>query len=138
MNVRVTAHSQSDRLRERATEAKIAHGDEVRVDLPNVRVAVGAVAAPSFLPWKRRGDDRPDGDVYFCNIGAIRVRELVSIGDGKPLPVDVTLEGLSVSGSGYYDITNALMRSNGRIEVVVDDETVVRESELSALTPGQP
>jgi len=40
MEARITAQSQSFKLRERLEEAKVSHGQEVRADLPNVRVAV--------------------------------------------------------------------------------------------------
>src|SRR2546422_2049853 len=36
----ITAQSQSFKLRERLEEAKVSHGQEVRADLPNVRVGV--------------------------------------------------------------------------------------------------
>ncbi len=41
MEARVTAQSQSYRLRERMQEAKVSHGQEIRADLPNVRVLDG-------------------------------------------------------------------------------------------------
>src|SRR3989449_2050943 len=40
MEARITAQSQSFKLRERLEEAKVSHGQEVRADLPNVRVGV--------------------------------------------------------------------------------------------------
>jgi hypothetical protein len=111
MKARVTSESQSFRLVERMEEVKISHGQELRADLLNVRVlALAGVAEVLAL---------------FCNIGPIRVREILNRGDDRPLPADVTLEGLEVPTSGTYDILNALVCSNGDLRLVVDDATRV-------------
>ena len=116
MNARVTSESQSFRLVERMEEAKISHGQELRADLSNVRVlALAGVAEVQAL---------------FCNMGPIRVREILNQGDDRPLPAAVTLEGLEVPTSGTYDILNALVYSNGDLRLVVDGATrVVRAAE---------
>jgi hypothetical protein len=124
MNVLVTPQSQTERLRDRAREADIAHGDVVRADVDNVRVEVGAAASLAF--WRPL---RQDAEIFFCNIGPIRIRERLRAGDREPLPMGVDVEGIEVESSGRYDLVNALIRSNGRIEVVVDRETTVRRSE---------
>ena len=111
MDARVTAQSQSYRLRERMQEANISHGQEIRADLPNVRVL--ALAGGT------------EAQTLFCNMGPIRVREILNRGDEGPLPTDVTLEGLQVSASGVYDILNALVGSNGNLRLVVADQTKV-------------
>src|SRR2546427_6694255 len=67
MEARITAQSQSFKLRERLEEAKVSHGQEVRADLPNVRVGVLAATGEAQL--------------MFCNMGSIRVRELLQPGD---------------------------------------------------------
>ena len=61
----------------------------------------------------------------FCNMGPIRVREILNRGDDRQLSPNVTLEGLEVPISGTYDIVNALVSSNGDIRLVVDDKTTV-------------
>ena len=129
MNVRVTPQSQPERLRERVADARIAHGDEVRADVDNVRVAVGVEASFGAL-W--RSPRRKQADIYFCNVGPIRIRQRLSEGDHAPLPVAVDIQGLNVEGVGYYDLRNALIRSNGRIEIVVDEETTVHAAEVFA------
>ncbi len=92
-------------------EVKISHGQELRADLPNVRVlALAGVAEVQAL---------------FCDIGPIRVREILNRGDDRLLPADVTLEGLEVPTSGTYDILNALVCSNGDLRLVVDGATRV-------------
>ncbi len=111
MEARITAQSQSFKLRERLEEAKVSHGQEVRADLPNVRVAVLAATGEAQL--------------MFCNMGSIRVRELVQPGDLAPLATEVTLQGLAVPVPGTYDLVNARVSVNGSIQVAVDQETQV-------------
>ncbi len=111
MEARVTSQSQPFRLMERMEEAKMFHGQEVRADLPNVRVTALAGGR--------------DGQALFCNMGPIRVREILNRGDDRPLPIKVSLQGLEVPTSGTYDLLNALVSSNGDICLVVDDKTRV-------------
>ncbi len=111
MEAGVTLQSQSFRLRERMEEANISHGQEIRADLPNIRVLALAGGGA--------------GQALFCTMGSIRVREILNRGDDGPLPTDVTLEGLGVSSAGTYDILNALVSSNGTLRLVVDDQTRV-------------
>ena len=119
MEARITAQSQSFKLRERLEEAKVSHGQEVRADLPNVRVAVLAATGEAQL--------------MFCNMGSIRVRELVQQGDNGPLATEVTLQGLAVPIPGSYDLVNALVSVNGGIHLVVDRETQVVPNGLRGL-----
>ena len=111
MEAGVTLQSQSFRLRERMEEANVSHGQEIRADLPNIRVLALAGGG--------------EGQALFCTMGPIRVREILNRGDDRPLPTDVTLEGLRVSSSGTYDILNALVSSNGNLRLVVDGQTRV-------------
>ena len=111
MEARITAQSQSFKLRERLEEAKVSHGQEIRADLPNVRVAVLAATGEAQL--------------MFCNMGSIRVCELVQQGDPGPLATEVTLQGLAVPFPGSYDLVNARLLVNGSIHLVVDQETQV-------------
>jgi hypothetical protein len=111
MEARVTLQSQSFRLRERMEEANISHGQEIRADLPNIRILALAESG--------------EGQALFCTMGPIRVREILNRGDDRPLPTDVTLEGLQVFSSGTYDVLNALVSSNGNLRLVVDSQTRV-------------
>ncbi|HEU5171839.1 MAG TPA: hypothetical protein VFU46_14925 [Gemmatimonadales bacterium] len=131
MEARITAHSQPYRLRERMEEAQVRHGTDVRVDLPGVRVMAFAdswfssiTGALFSTPPARR-----EGEVFFCNMGPLRVREVLSGGDDQPLPNSVVVEGFRVAESGTYDIINALVRSNGDIRVYLDEHTRVVPSE---------
>ena len=111
MEAHVTSQSQSFRLVEKMEQASIHHGQEIRADLPNVRVLALAGGG--------------EGQVLFCNMGPIRVREILNGGDGRRLPTDVRLEGLEVVASGSYDLLNAFVSSNGDLRLVVDDQTRV-------------
>jgi hypothetical protein len=111
MEARVTSHSQSFRLKERMADAKISHGQDVRADLPNVRVLATAGIQ--------------EGQVFFCNMGPILVREILIPGDERLVGGDVMLEGLDVPASGMYDLLDARLTSNGEIRVMVDERTRV-------------
>jgi len=113
MEARVAAQSQSFRLVERMQEAKVHHGQEVRADLPNIRVL--AVA------------DLDQAQIRFCEMGPIRLREILTPGDEHPLPAEVSVEGLRVQAPGVYDILNARVSSNGVIRLTVDDQSTIQE-----------
>ncbi len=128
MEARVTAYSQAHRLRERMEQAEVRHGQEIRADLPGVRVT--AMSRNWFT-------GRPNGkaEVFFCTMGPIRVRETTTPGDGGPLPNDVVVQGLDVPGEGTYDLIDALIQSNGDLRLIVDAATrvvpVVGKAEMS-------
>jgi hypothetical protein len=128
MEARVTAHSQADRLRERMAQAKVQHGQEIRADVPGIRVLA---MAREWFTARHRGK----GEVFFCTMGPIRVREVTVPGDGSPLPSDVVIDGLDVASGGSYDLLNVLVQSNGDLRLIVDDATrvapVIREREMS-------
>ena len=118
MEARVTARSQAYRLRERMEQAQVRHGEEIRADLPGIRVmATGG----TWLSPRRNAD----GEVYFCTMGPIRVREVTVPGDGGPLPSDAVVEGLEVASDGSYDLLNVLVQSNGDLRLIVDEATRV-------------
>lgn len=119
MQARVNAQSQAHRLHERLGEAAVSHGASVRADLRSVRVT--ALVGTS------------DGLAFFCNMEPVRVREVLSRGDGGPLPQGVELAGLEVPAAGLYDILNAHVSSNGELRVVVDAASRV---EAVAAAPG--
>jgi hypothetical protein len=116
MEPRVMAHSQAYRLKERMTEAEIRHGQEVRADLPGIRVTAEA-------PGWRGAPEPQRAVIFFCTMGAIRVREVLASGDGQPLPSEVIVDGLVVPEPGTYDILNALVHSNGALRLQVDSAT---------------
>jgi hypothetical protein len=118
MEARVTAYSQSHRLRERMGEADVRHGQEIRADVRGVRVQV---ASPAWLGRR----ESVKGDVFFCTMGPVQVRRVSIEGDGGPLPDKAILDGLEVPGEGTYDLLNVLVRSNGDLRLIVDEATRV-------------
>ena len=118
MEARVTGYSQVERLRERIEQAEVRHGQEIRADLPGVRVI--AMARNWFKP-----KDQRQGEILFCTMGPVRVREVTIPGDALPLPTKVVVEGLVVPSEGRYDLLDALVQSNGDLRVIVDDATKV-------------
>jgi hypothetical protein len=128
MEARVTAYSQAERLRERMTQAEVRHGQEIRADLPGIRVT--AMSRNWFT-----GRPNCKGEVFFCTMGPIRLRETTSPGDGGPLPRNVILQGLEVPSEGTYDLMDVLVQSNGDLRLIVDGATQVvpaaRQTELS-------
>lgn len=128
MEAHVTAYSQAHRLRERMAQAEVRHGQEIRADLPGIRVTA------ENRHWFT---GRPNGNaqVFFCTMGPIRVREVKAEGDGAPLPNNVIVQGLEVTGEGTYDLIDALVQSNGDLRVIVDGATqvvpAVRQGEMS-------
>ena len=95
----------------------MGHGQEVRADLPGIRVTAES-------NW--RAASAPNATVvFFCTMGSIRVREVLEPGDGGSLPREVILEGLSVPEPGTYDILNAVVCSNGALRIRADAATQV-------------
>ena len=132
MEARVTSYSQSDRLRERMTQAEVRHGQEIRADLPGIRVdAIGR-------NWLT-GKPSRHGVVFFCTMGPITVRETTTPGDGGPLPSNVVLEGLDIPAEGTYDLKDVLVQSNGDLRVIIDAasrvEPVAKPAEIREAAP---
>jgi hypothetical protein len=126
MQARVTAYSQAERLRERMAQAEVRHGQEVRADLPGIRVS--AMGRHWFT-----GRPNDKGEVFFCTMGPIQVRETTVPGDGGPLPSHVIVEGLEIAADGTYDLINALVQSNGDLRVIMDgaSQVVVRQPDAN-------
>ena len=118
MEARVTAYSQSNRLRDRMAEAEVGHGEEVRADVHGVRVQLGG-------PARLGRRNIVKGDVFFCTMGPVEVRRVSIEGDGGPLPEQTILEGLQVPVEGTYDLINVLIRSNGDLRLIMDEASRV-------------
>jgi hypothetical protein len=127
MEAHVTAYSQAHRLRERMEKAEVRHGQEIRADLPGIRVTA---ASRHWFTGRPVGA----GQVFFCTMGPIRVREIKSAGDGEPLPSNAVVHGLKVPGEGTYDLIGALVQSNGDLRVIIDDSTQVVAAERQTET----
>ena len=128
MEARVTSYSQGYKLRERMAQAEVKHGQEIRADLPGIKVT--AMGRNWFT-----GRSNGKGEVFFCNMGPIRVREVTTPGDAAPLPNNVVVQGLEVPGDGTYDLVDVLVQSNGDLRLIVDGATqvvpVARQAEMN-------
>jgi hypothetical protein len=132
MEARVTSYSQSERLRERMAQADVRHGQEIRADLPGIRVE--AMGRNWFI-----GKPSRHGVVFFCTMGPITIRETTTPGDGGPLPSNVILEGLEIPAEGIYNLKDVLVQSNGDLRVIIDGasrvESVARRAETRQVSP---
>ncbi|HKG33556.1 MAG TPA: hypothetical protein VKB22_07480 [Gemmatimonadales bacterium] len=132
MEARVTSYSQSERLRERMVQAEVRHGQEIRADLPGIRVE--AMGRNWFI-----GKPSRHGVVFFCTMGPITIRETTTPGDGGPLPSNVILEGLEIPAEGIYNLKDVLVQSNGDLRVIIDGasrvEPVARREETGQVSP---
>jgi hypothetical protein len=99
-------------------QAEVKHGQEIRADLPGIKVtAMGR----NWFTSRSNGK----GEVFFCNMGPVRVRKVTAPGDAAPLPSNVVVQGLKVPGDGTYDLIDVLVQSNGDLRVIVDGATRV-------------
>ena len=132
MEARVTSYSQSERLRERMAQADVRHGQEIRADLPGIRVE--AMGRNWFI-----GKPSRHGVIFFCTMGPITIRETTTPGDGGPLPSNVILEGLEIPAEGIYNLKDVLVQSNGDLRVIIDGasrvEPVTRRAETRQVSP---
>jgi len=108
--VTVTSFSQPHVLQTRMKEEKLSHGGTVKANLSPVRMDMNHGAAV----------------LYFCPMQTIEVLEILNEGDGAEIPAQVKVEGLSIPvdcQSGFYDLNNVELTSNGTIQVRVTERT---------------
>ncbi|HMI61021.1 MAG TPA: hypothetical protein VK518_08940 [Puia sp.] len=109
--VTITSYSQPDVLRKKMEDEKLSHGGTVTANLSPVRL------------------DMDHGGVvmYFCPMKTIQVLNVKTKGDGGIIPVQAKIEGLSVPShykSGFYELKNVEVTSNGAILVKATEETI--------------
>jgi hypothetical protein len=95
------------------SQAEVRHGQEIRADLPGIRV--NAMGRNWFT-----GKPSYKGEIFFCTMGPITIRETTTPGDGGPLPSNVIVQGLEVPIDGTYDLMDVLVQSNGDLRVIMD------------------
>lgn len=117
--VTITSFSQPDVLQTRMKEEKISHGGTVKANLSPVRL-----------------DMNHNGAVmYFCPMQSIQVLEVIAEGDGNSIPAQAKIEGLSVPAdykSGFYELENIELTSNGTILVKATEKTRWKFIEIEA------
>jgi hypothetical protein len=108
--VTITSWSQPHVLQTRMKEEKLSHGGTVTASLSPVRL------------------DMDHGEVvmYFCPMKTLQVLEVIAEGDGNNIPMQAKIEGLRVPSdykSGFYELKNVELTSNGTIQVKATKKT---------------
>jgi len=120
--VTITSFSQPHVLQTRMKEEKMSHGGTVKANLSPVRLDMdhGAVV------------------MYFCPMKTLKVLEVIAEGDGNNIPTLAKIEGLSVPAdyqSGFYELRNVELTSNGTIQVKATERTTWEFIELCEAFP---
>jgi len=119
--VTITAFSQPNVLQTRMKEEKLSHGGTVKANLSPVRLDM----------------DHHGVVMYFCPMQNLQILEVVAEGDGGNIPVQAKIEGLSVPAhyeSGFYELENIVLTSNGTILVKATKKTSWKFIESAFLT----
>jgi hypothetical protein len=109
-DVTATSSAQPHVLREKMMEKQMSHGETVTANLSPVRV--------ESMFGKMH--------VYFCPMQNIDILETVTPGDGGEIPMNVSVEGLTIptrQGSGLYTLKNVKLSSNGTMQVIASEKT---------------
>ena len=108
--VTVTSFSQPHVLQTRMKEEKLSHGGIVKANLSPVRMDMTHGAAV----------------LYFCPMQTIEVLYILKQRAAYEIPAQVKVEGISIPAdcqSGFYDLNNVELSSNGTIQVRVTEKT---------------
>jgi hypothetical protein len=100
-------------------EGKLSHGGTVTANLSPVRMDMdhGAVV------------------MYFCPMKTLEVLNISREGDGGSIPAEAKIEGLQIprgSKSGFYELRNVEVTSNGTMLVKATEKTTWKFVEESA------
>ena len=106
----ITSYSQPHVLQQRMKEEKLTHGETVTANISPVRLenAYGKMV------------------MYFCPMQTIEILKHTTPGDGGNIPIQATVDGLSVPGvqkPGLYTLKNVQITSNGTIQVTATAKT---------------
>jgi len=108
--VTLTSFSQPHVLQSKMKEEKMTHGGTVTANLSPVRLEMSK-----------------DGVImYFCPMKTLQIREIIAEGDGDVIPNQAKVESLNVPTdykSGFYELENILLSSNGTIQVKGTEKT---------------
>lgn len=109
--VLTTSSAQPHVLREKMKQEKLTHGQTVTANMSPVRLesAVGQMY------------------LYFCPLQSVEILETLTPGDGKDIPDEVVVEGLTVPPGlrpGLYTLKNVKLSSNGSMQVIANANTV--------------
>jgi hypothetical protein len=119
--VAITAFSQPNVLKKRMEEGQLSHGGTVRANLSPVRMDM----------------DHGGAVLYFCPMKTIEVLNSITAGDGGSIPLEAKIEGLRIPcdcKSGFYELKNVEVTSNGAMLVKATKETKWEYIEVSPLS----
>jgi hypothetical protein len=108
--VTITAFSQPNVLKKKMEEGQLSHGGTVRANLSPIRMDM----------------DHGGAVLYFCPMKAMEVLNSIAVGDGGGIPLEAKIEGLRIPcgfKSGYYELKNVEVTSNGAMLVRATKET---------------
>jgi hypothetical protein len=91
-------------------EEKMSHGGTVKANLSPVRLEMSHSGVV----------------MYFCPMKDLQILEVVAEGDGNVIPALAKVEGLNVPAdykSGFYELENIELTSNGTIQVKATENT---------------
>lgn len=106
----VTSYSQPHVLQEKMMEEKMTHGEVVMANMSPVRLEG---AGQKMI-------------IYFCPMEKLDVVATIKSGDGKDIPREATVDGLTVPPDlkpGLYTLKNVKLTSNGTMQVSATGET---------------
>ena len=114
-NIIVGENSQPNRLKFQMDHAGLKHGDRVIADVNHIQL------------YPARGEKF---QVFFCGTQSVEVKKRLEEGDGKEIPMHVTVKGLTgvnLRGTGinYYNLKNVMLYSNGTIQITGTKDTIV-------------
>lgn len=108
--VTITSFSQPHVLQTKMKEEKLSHGATVKANLSPVRLDM----------------DHGVAVLYFCPMKTLEILEKMSDGDGNAIPLQAKIDGLKVPcdyKSGFYDLRNVELTSNGTIQMKATAKT---------------
>jgi hypothetical protein len=106
----VNSYSQPHVLREKMKQKQMTHGEVVMANISPVRLE--GISEKMAL--------------YFCPMEKLEVVAKIKSGDGKDIPMEATVKGLSVPAdfkSGLYALKNVQLTSNGTLQVTATADT---------------
>lgn len=105
LTVKTDSSGQPYKLQHAMVQQRLTHDQTVLADIKGVRIT-----NESNVPV-----------MYFCPMSGIEIHKQISPGDGKMIPEQVALEGITIKKgfkSGIYDLKSVKLYSNGKIQVI--------------------
>jgi len=131
----VRLHQQPEKVKDAMTKANLSHGQEVRTTINKAFMSRGGRDCGSMLllmidgtiGYLIRSVFRTQ-KIYFCRIQPLEIVETISPGDEGAIPREMkmdsrltrTLRKLHLKPGDEFDIVDAMLTSNGSIQLSAD------------------